>query len=104
MTRAEWMSVNAASMAELRGRYGNRCGICGSTKRLEFTHAAPTGLCSRGRGIRNRYFDILAHPECYALVCRSCHKGEDFRHSRGMDVLLPTITLPILARRSSCPT
>lgn len=44
---------------------------------LEFAHIKPTGLCGRGRGLRNRYFDILRNPDCYQLMCSACHKWMD---------------------------
>lgn len=62
-----------------------RCGRCKKTaeesgKRLEFVHVKATDLCgSNGRGMTQRYRDVLRHPDCYELVCFECHYARDRR-------------------------
>jgi hypothetical protein len=77
------------AMDRLREWFGGRCVDCGSTRRLEFAHVKPTGLCSRGRGKADRYHDIRKNPDCYALRCRRCHRSWDYRHARGWDDPIP---------------
>lgn len=86
MTRAEWAAANAESMERLRQEFGGKCVDCrrnyswlrGRKGPLEFAHIKPTGLTGgKGRGLRNRYFDILNNRDCYALRCRACHKAWD---------------------------
>lgn len=69
-------------MQRLRDQRGGKCEKCGSRRRLQFAHRAPTKLMGRGRGSRERYYDIKKHPAAYILVCRQCHISVDFR---GMD-------------------
>lgn len=78
------MSINRNPPASLLRqrllvRFGEVCTAagCGSRHRLEFAHIAHTGLNGRGRGSRNRYYDILRHPECYRLLCRTHHRALD---------------------------
>ncbi len=93
MTRQEWRSVNAESMERLRQEMGGKCIDCertyswhrGAKLPLEFSHLKPTGLTGRGRGIRNRYFDILRNRDCYALRCRYCHKIYDRNYWKNRD-------------------
>lgn len=59
---------------------GGKCAQCPSTERLEFAHLEPTGLRGRGRGRKNRLFDILKHPEKYVLLCGLCHDEMDGLH------------------------
>lgn len=63
--------------SRLLARYGGACTRCGSTKRLEFAHVKPTALNGRGRGSRERYYDVLKHPDCYTLLCRKHHNLMD---------------------------
>lgn len=70
----------AKKMVELRESRGNKCEVCGVTEGLEFAHVKETSLKGRGRGRKERYYDIIKNPESYKLVCSNCHKehGEDF--------------------------
>ncbi len=81
MTREEWRQVDAAAMDALRRRFGGRCVKCGArnsgrrwargkVRPLEFAHVKPTGLCGQGRGLRNRYFDILKKPRLLRAALR----------------------------------
>lgn len=68
-------------MEELRQAWGGRCcigfGGCWKTDGLEFAHVKETGLNGRGRGMPQRYRDIVNNPDCYLLVCRACHAKAD---------------------------
>ena len=61
----------------LREAYGGKCAICGSSERLEFAHVRPTSLMGRGRGRKERYYDVSNNPECYMLLCHDCHRDHD---------------------------
>jgi len=62
---------------KLRELYGGECAICGSKERLEFAHVKPTELEGRGRGRKERYYDISSNPDCYMLLCHWCHREHD---------------------------
>lgn len=55
-----------------------RCKSCERRQRLELAHIKPTGLSGPGRGLTARYLDVLAHQDCYALLCRTCHLRMDY--------------------------
>lgn len=63
--------------------FGNKCQQCGSTdlKECEFAHIKETPLSHtvEGRGSYTRLKDIVDHPDCYLLLCASCHKILDGR-------------------------
>jgi len=59
---------------ELIKKFGGKCIICGSTLDLEFAHIKPTKLGGRGRGRKERYYDVLKNPNCYALTCKEHNK------------------------------
>jgi len=64
-------------MIELREAMGGRCSnpLCPTpTENLEFAHTKRTGLSGWGRGRKERYYDVLKHPDCYILFCKECHK------------------------------
>lgn len=54
---------------ELRKEYGNRCYFCGKEFSLQFAHIKPTKLSGRGRGRKERYYDIKNNLESYLLTC-----------------------------------
>ena len=57
---------------------GPSCRGCGSDLGLQFAHIKPTELSGgNGRGRIERYLDVLRHPDCYAVLCRSCHLSFD---------------------------
>jgi hypothetical protein len=70
-------------MDKLKEKFGGRCWNCGSTVNLQFAHIKETDINGRGRGRKERYYDIIKHPESYALLCGGddgvggCHKGYD---------------------------
>lgn len=51
---------------------GRRHGLL---NRLEFAHLAPTPISAvaRGRGLRDRYFDVRRNRAVYCVLCRDCH-------------------------------
>ena len=73
-------------MGVLREARGGKCQDCGHEGSLEFAHVKPTsikrngeGRERRGRGGRNRYYDIKNNPDCYKLLCCNCHDVLDGR-------------------------
>jgi len=88
LQRVPWREVNSLHMDALRRLYGGRCKKCGATRSrlkrgrlktgpLEFAHLKPTGLCGTGRGLKNRFVDVLRNPDCYDLFCQRCHRTLD---------------------------
>lgn len=59
---------------EIRALYGGACSFCYTQEDLQFAHVHKTDLNGRGRGRKERYYDILNNPECYRLLCRDCHQ------------------------------
>ena len=61
--------------------YGSRCAICGEIQdpdTLDFAHVKPTELSGRGRGRKERYYDVVNNLDCYRCMCREgCHKFYD---------------------------
>lgn len=72
----EWI---AKKFSELRELYGGVCNHpnCKTTKNLEFAHIEPTDLSGRGRGRKERYYDIVKHPSHYVLLCKYHHLEYD---------------------------
>lgn len=65
---------------ELREKRGNKCEICGNVVNLQFAHihGKETKLTGkRGRGRKERYYDIIKNPKSYVLLCEKCHKLYD---------------------------
>lgn len=70
----------ALKLAALRIAWGGRCVKCGLRPRkyvLEFAHLRPTAIHGRGRGLRQRYLDIVHNPGSYVLLCYPCHRWFD---------------------------
>ncbi len=67
----KWIVVK---LEELRQSYGGKCSECDSILDLEFHHVKETGLSGRGRGRKERYYDIKNNPDSYTLLCEDCHK------------------------------
>ena len=69
----------------LREEYGGVCSVegCEAVSELHFAHIKPTPISeiNRGRGRKERYYDIINHRESYRLMCGFHHrlydKGED---------------------------
>lgn len=68
---------------ELKDEYGGKCWNCGSTSNLQFAHIKETELNGRSRGRKERLYDVMKHPDCYALLCSGetgksgCHEMYD---------------------------
>ena len=68
---------------ELKNRFGGKCLNCGSTMNLQFAHIKDTCLNGKGRGRKERYYDIIKNPESYVLLCggidcaSGCHQQYD---------------------------
>lgn len=62
---------------KLRKAFGGACRICGSTEKLQFAHLEPTNVKGRGRGRKERYYDIKNNPDSYILLCEPCHRTLD---------------------------
>ena len=63
-------------------KFGGRCAHCGLDQDLEFAHTEPTGLKGPSRGSFYRVRDIMLHPQCYLLLCMTCHDLFDGRRPR----------------------
>ena len=76
MTNAmnQWITK---AICNLRKAYRNRCFLCDKKGKLEFAHIKPTDLSGRGRGRKERYYNIKNNPASYMLLCRSCHEAFD---------------------------
>ena len=57
--------------------FGGQCIHCTATEALEFAHTKPTELKGRGRGRKERVYDVIKHPDAYILLCHQCHKNYD---------------------------
>lgn len=90
LRRVPWRDISSLHMDELRAHFGGRCERCGANdsgvaywngprRPLEFAHVKPTGLCGQGRGLKNRFLDVLRNPDCYRLLCSRCHRLLDMR-------------------------
>ena len=64
---------------ELVASRGGQCTWpgCDADEDLEFAHVKETGLSGRGRGRKERYYDIIKNPESYRLLCQFHHKLMD---------------------------
>jgi 5-methylcytosine-specific restriction endonuclease McrA len=62
---------------ELMSRFGGKCSNCGSTEELQFAHIRETKLNGRGRGRKERLYDIIKNPLSYRLLCKKCHEMFD---------------------------
>lgn len=66
-----------AAFKDLRQEFGGCCAKCGSKEKLQFAHLQPTDLNGRGRGRKERYYDIVKHRGGYQLLCEECHRKKD---------------------------
>ncbi len=57
--------------------YGGKCGVCGVMENLQLVHKEPTELKGRGRGRKERVYDVIKNPTKYRLLCKDCHKEYD---------------------------
>lgn len=65
------------ALDRLREEFGNCCQKCGIKDKLEFAHINETGLSGRGRGRKERYYNIKNNKKEYLLLCRDCHRETD---------------------------
>lgn len=61
----------------LREEFGGCCKKCKSTEDLEFAHVRDNGFKGRGRGRKERYYNIKNNKDDYILLCKSCHREFD---------------------------
>jgi len=57
--------------------YGGKCEECPTTENLEFAHKEDTELSGRGRGRKERVYDVIRNPDKYMLLCKDCHENYD---------------------------
>jgi hypothetical protein len=62
-----------AKFKEMREKAKCHNPKCTSGKKIEFAHIRPTELKGAGRGRKERYFDIVKHPDDYVPFCKDCH-------------------------------
>ena len=57
--------------------YGG-CIFCGAVS-WDFCHVRPTEILkvTRGRGRKERYYDIINNLDCYRPMCKQCHRWYD---------------------------
>lgn len=46
-------------------------------EKLEFAHVFPTDVMGRGRGRKERIYDVSKNPGAYAYVCKNHHGALD---------------------------
>lgn len=52
---------------------GRSCVFCKSVDNLQLAHVLVTPVKGEGRGSVVRYKDVLANPDSYRPMCRTCH-------------------------------
>jgi predicted restriction endonuclease len=64
---------------ELKELNGNKCKKkgCNEQYELQFAHIKPTELNGRGRGRKERYYDVIRNPTSYLLMCKDHHEMYD---------------------------
>jgi len=78
----------------LKKEFGGKCLNCGSIINLQFAHIKETGLNGRGRGRKERYYDIRKYPKCYILLCggddgiSGCHQQYDAGQLEILNILV----------------
>ena len=70
----EWIKKRRKRLLE---EWGGECLFCGSTEKLEFAHLKETELNGRGRGRKERLYDVIKHPDSYVLLCNKNHREFD---------------------------
>jgi hypothetical protein len=73
MTNYQNQRIKRVRIALLHA-YGDQCSVCGSKENLEFAHKVPTGLSGRGRGRKERCYDVIKFPLDYNLTCKKHNK------------------------------
>ena len=55
--------------------FGNFCWLCHKEhSKYEFAHIKSTTLKGRGRGRKERLYDVIHNPNYYMLAGKSCHR------------------------------
>ena len=62
---------------KLRDEFGGCCQKCKDTENLEFAHVLDNEFNGRGRGRKERYYNIKNNKQDYILLCESCHSEFD---------------------------
>jgi len=59
--------------------YGGKCRNCLATTSLHFAHVEETEISAitRGRGRKERVYDVIKNPDSYTLLCKDCHREFD---------------------------
>jgi hypothetical protein len=82
--------------------FGHYCQQCQRDSRyLEFAHKQYTGLMGMGRGSKERYKDVITHPQAYCLLCPECHLAFDKARLKGRRKRTK-ITLPVTFEAQQC--
>lgn len=55
----------------------NTCCVPGCLEPVQFCHKAETELKGMGRGRKERFYDIVKHPEAYLPFCKTHHRQYD---------------------------
>jgi hypothetical protein len=84
------MATNAERCKSYRERlklrcaaiFGWQCQMCASAVATQYAHKEPTALTGYGRGLKERYLDILRNQHKYLRVCGPCHRklNEEDKH------------------------
>ncbi len=64
---------------DLISSFGGECYYCPEKdpEQLVFAHLEDTEISGRGRGRKERYYDVKNNPRSYRLMCVECHKQHD---------------------------
>lgn len=73
-TTNEWAKERRKRLLE---EWGGQCLFCGKRGKLEFAHLEETELKGRGRGRKERLYDVIRHPNSYVLLCKKNHRELD---------------------------
>lgn len=68
----EWIKKKNNALRE-----GLLCVNCETPEKVEFAHVIKTEVRGKGRGRKERYYDIKNHPLAYIPLCVDCHKRYD---------------------------
>ena len=63
-------------------KFGGKCSFCGAKIDLQFAHRTDTDLTGKGRGRKERYYDVVKNPDAYILLCENCHLIYDGKQAR----------------------
>jgi hypothetical protein len=95
--------IRARLKARLLEQHGGKCQTCGSTQDLEFAHIKPTKVKGKGRGMKERLWDIKKHPTPYTLLCNWCHAILDGRADPPLEAISAEEEFRIPCIENDCP-